>query len=120
MARAKKQQDDEDSGGEIPAKDFKTAHDIYRRDMRPAASKRAEFDQELSTASKAVKKQCHLVPAAASKAFKLHYETEDTKRDDWIESFCGCLNEAAGREVVKFNRGDLFSPRPTLVKTDED
>ena len=121
MNMARRKAKVEEAVQEIPTKDFGQAVNIYRQDIRPAVSKQQEHAQEASTGYKAIKKNCHVQPQAAKQAFRLWFNTEDAKRDDFLRSFCGCINEAAGREVVTFNESDLFaSERPRLVAIDGD
>lgn len=78
--------------GEVPKPDFKRAVKIYREDIRKAGSKAAEFQQELSTAFKTIKKGCNVHPGAAKLAFSLE-RMEDTKRDDFLRSLRGLMLE---------------------------
>jgi len=77
---------------EIVTPDFKLAVRYYREDIRPAQTKVGEFAQEQSTAYKAIKKQAHVNPGAAKLAFKLN-EMEDAKRDDFLRSLYGLMQE---------------------------
>lgn len=72
--------------------DYKLAVKLYREDIRPAQAKVGEFAQEQSTAFKAIKKQAHVNPGAAKMAFKL-CEMEDSKRDDFLRSLYGLMQE---------------------------
>jgi hypothetical protein len=90
MARAKLKPDDTD--GEIKQKDFAQAVRIYRQDIKQAVSKVGEHSQELSTAFKAIKKQCGISSKAAKLAFQLD-DMEDFKRDDFLRSLNGMLKE---------------------------
>lgn len=108
MARARKaRQDDDADTGEVKVKDFGLAVRLFRGDIKPANSSAAEKNQEASTAYKAIKKQAHIQPDAARKAFKLMDDTEDAKRDDWFRGFVGLVNEMAGRTVLTFHSNDL-------------
>lgn len=91
MARGRKA-DDKPINGEIPKPDFALAVKFYKDDIRPAQAKVGEFAQEQSTAYKAIKKQAHVHPGAAKLAFKLN-EMEDTKRDDFLRSLYGLMQE---------------------------
>lgn len=128
MARGQRARPAEDQAEEIKTKDFDLAVKLYRGDIAPAVSRAAEAMQEASTAYKAIKKQAHLQPDAARKAFKLMEDTEDAKRDDWLRCFVGLVNELGGRTVLTFHSNDLFDlpdqqpkpdkyarPKPTLV-----
>jgi hypothetical protein len=85
MAKAAKQD-------QVIKPDFKLAVKYYREDIRPAQAKVGEFAQEQSTAYKAIKKRAHVNPAAAKMAFKLN-EMEDDKRDDFLRSLYGLMQE---------------------------
>lgn len=78
--------------GEVPKHDFALAVRIYRTDIKKAASKVGEFNQELSTAYKAIKKNANIQPSAAKLAFKLD-DMEESKRDDFLRSLNGLLKE---------------------------
>ncbi|EQA97300.1 hypothetical protein [Sphingobium sp. HDIP04] len=91
MARGKKAAD-KPINGEIPKPDFALAVKLYKEDIRPAQAKVGEFAQEQSTAYKAIKKQAHVHPGAAKLAFKL-FDMEDTKRDDYLRSLYGLMQE---------------------------
>lgn len=89
MARNAKKKDDV----EVIAKpDFERAVRIYKQDIRPAQAKVGEYAQEQSTAYKEIKKACNIVPGAAKLAFKLN-EMEDVKRDDFLRSLYGLMQE---------------------------
>jgi len=90
MARAKLKPDEND--GAIKEKDYAQAVRIYRQDIKQAVSKVGEFSQELSTAYKAIKKQCGISSKAAKLAFQLD-DMEDFKRDDVLRSLNGMLKE---------------------------
>ncbi len=124
MARPARKQPDE-GGGEVPKMDFKTALKVYREDIKPAVGKVGEHSQELSTAYKFLKKQCHIQSGAAKLAFKLD-GMEESKRDDFLRGLNGLLKElrifmpsdlvdaaqgaAAGDVIPSGER-----PKPTLV-----
>ena len=115
VARAARKARDDD--GEVKVKDFGTAVKIFRTDIKPALSKAGEFNQEASTAYKAVKKQCHIQPGAAKAAFKL-VEMEDAKREDWLRSFNGTL-KAAGIDPSPADLVDMAQgsgPAPLVAK----
>lgn len=82
----------EDRVEEVMAPDFAKAVRYYRGDIKPAVSKVGEHAQEMSTAYKAIKKECHIQPQAARAAFRLS-EMEESKRDDYLRSFNGLLKE---------------------------
>lgn len=106
MARAKRKQDDEGVGGVIIEKDFDKAAKIIREDIKPARSSASEKMQEVSTAFKAIKKQCGLQPGAVKAAIKVA-EMEDAKGEDWLRCFVGQVNKLIGRDVLTFHGGDL-------------
>jgi hypothetical protein len=91
MARGKKAAD-KPINGEVPKPDFALAVKFYKEDIHPAQAKVGEFAQEQSTAYKAIKKQAYVHPGAAKLAFKLN-EMEDTKRDDFLRSLYGLMQE---------------------------
>lgn len=126
MARTARKPKDDDEGGVIHAKDFDKAISLFKNDIKPAQAKVGEHAQEQSTAFKAIKKLCHIQPAAAKAAFKL-FDMEDAKREDWLRAFNGLIEklgigikpdlvdqmqsgENKGPAPVQSNR-----PRPTLV-----
>lgn len=116
MARGKKAEQVE----EVKTMDFQQAVKLYRFDIKTANSEAAAQNQEASTAYKAIKKQCHIQPDAARKAFKLMDGTEEARRDDWFRGFVGLVNEMAGREMLTFNSDDLVDQmqghnKPRLV-----
>lgn len=107
VARGRKAREPEATAEEIKHKDFDLAAKLYREDIKPANSGAAERNQEASTAYKAIKKQAHIQPDAARKAFNLMDRTEDAKRDDWFRSFTGLVNKLAGRTMLTFHSNDL-------------
>lgn len=115
MARAKLKADEND--GEIKQKDFAQAVRIYRQDIKQAVSKVGEHSQELSTAYKAIKKQCGISSKAAKLAFQLD-DMEDFKRDDFLRSLGGMLNElgiAQPFDMVDMANESATRERPRLV-----
>lgn len=88
MANAAKK----DAAHEVPQKDFAGAIKIYREDIKAAATKVGEYAQEQSTAYKAIKKNCHIQPAAAKLAFKLD-AMEEAHRDDFLRCLHGLMTE---------------------------
>jgi hypothetical protein len=78
--------------GEVEKPDFAHAVKLYRETIRPAGAKVGEYNQESSQAYKEIKKIAHVQPAAAKAAFMLD-NMEEMKRDDWLRSFNGMLNE---------------------------
>lgn len=117
MARAAKVNDD--GAAVINTKDFEQAIRLYRGDIKKANTDAATSNQDASTAYKAIKKQCHIQPDSARKAFTLMDRTEDAKRDDWFRGFVGIVNGMAGREVLTFHDTDMVDamerPKPQLV-----
>lgn len=109
--------------GELPKPDFKCAVKIYRNDIRKSASKVGEFNQELSTAYKEIKKVCNIHPGAAKLAFKLE-RMEDTKRDDFLRSLQGLMlemNIGITEDLVDAAEGNDQSPIiPTVAKAETE
>lgn len=117
MARTARKK--EDDTGEVAKKDFKSAVRAYRTDIKSAASKVGEHAQEISTAYKFIKKNCHIQPQAAKVAFKLE-DMEEAKRDDFIRCFVGLLEEMniplQSNDLVDQAEGKTEPrPRPSLV-----
>lgn len=83
----------DDDEGLVHKKDFRRAMKIYHADIAPAASSAAEYMQTMSTAYKEIKKECH-IQAFAMKTFVKVAELEESRRDDWLRSFAGLLEEA--------------------------
>lgn len=110
---------------EVPQKDFAGAVRAYRNDIKPAVSKIAEYMQEVSTANKHVKKNCHIQPAIFKFACKL-VEMEESKRDDALRCLNGTLKEFGifmPRDMVDIAEGKSQesvvpqgdAPKPSLV-----
>jgi hypothetical protein len=76
---------------ELKTPDYKQALSIYRNDIKPATSKVGEYSQELSTAYKALKKQCRIPGWVAKLAFKLD-GLENAKRDVELRALSGLLS----------------------------
>lgn len=98
--------------GEVAQKDFAGAVRAYRNDIKPAISKVGEFSQEVSTAYKHIKKNCHIQSGAAKLAFKLD-DMEESKRDDFLRSFnglCKELNIRMPRDMVEDAEGKPVEP----------
>jgi lipopolysaccharide biosynthesis regulator YciM len=115
MARAKLKPDEND--GAIKEKDYAQAVRIYRQDIKQAISKVGEFSQELSTAYKAIKKQCGISSKAAKLAFQLD-DMEDFKRDDFLRSLGGMLKELGIQQpfdMVDMANESATRERPRLV-----
>lgn len=121
MARAAKKA----VSNEVPEKDFAGAVRAFRNDIKPAISKVGEFSQEVSTAYKHIKKNCHIQSGAAKLAFKLA-DMEDAKRDDFLRGFnglCKELNIVMPRDMVDAAQGkpvepiipEADRPKPALV-----
>ncbi len=111
--------------GEVAQKDFAGAVRAYRNDIKPAVSKIGEFAQEVSTATKHVKKNCHIQPAAFKFACKVA-EMEEAKRDDLLRGLNGMLKEFGifmPRDMVDIAEGKPVesvipaaeTPKPKLV-----
>lgn len=90
MARPKKNQDDHGGSvnGELPKPDFERAARLLRTDVKPAEEKVGEHSQTMSTAYKAIAKECHVNARAARLAYQLSKES-DEKRDDFLRSLRG-------------------------------
>lgn len=121
MARTARKPKD-DAAEEVQVKDPALAKKLYFHDIKPARSKASEHMQEVSTAMKAVKKQCHFQTSAFVSATRAH-ELEDAKKDDWLRGFVMILNELEGRTVLTFHSNDLVDiaqaaadqrPKPSL------
>jgi hypothetical protein len=77
---------------EIFTPDYAGAVRTYRTDIRSAEGKIGGFAQEMSTAFKHIKKNCHINPGAARLAFKLD-RMEEAARDDFLRSLNGLMTE---------------------------
>lgn len=119
MGRTARKKDDDVE--EVKAKDFAGAVKAWRHDIKPNISKVGEHNQEVATAYKHIKKNCHIQPQAAKLVFKLD-GMEDAHRDDWIRCFTGLCKELN----ISLNPVDLVDmaesdgeeqprPKPTLV-----
>lgn len=81
MGRPAKVKDDEpQNGGEVKKIDVDTALRIVRRDIKPNLAKVGEHNQELSTAYKAIRKDCNIPSWVIKLGLKLA-DTEDFKRE---------------------------------------
>lgn len=81
MGRPAKVKDDEpQNGGEVKKIDVDTAFRIVRSDIKPNLSKVGEHNQEVSTAYKAIKKDCGIPSWVIKLGLKLE-DMEDFKRD---------------------------------------
>lgn len=103
---------DDDNGGEIPQPDFEKAAKLLRHDVKPAEEKVGEHAQTMSTAYKAIKKQCHVNPSAAKLAFKLSKDSPE-KTDDFLRSLRGmmeALNVGITRDLVDEAEGGEEAP----------
>lgn len=108
-ARAKK--DDEPSV--VHEKDFDLAVKLWREDIERANSAAGASNKDASDAYKSIKKNAHIQPDAARKAFKLMGKTEDAARDDWFRGFVGIVNRMANRTVLTFHSDDLVDRAQT-------
>lgn len=116
MARGRAARTRDDDGGEIAVKDFAGAVRLWRNDIKPAISKVGEHNQEAGNAYKAIKKGCHIQPAAAKLAFKLD-GMEEAKRDDFLRCLTGLLKELnipleSNDLVDRAEKGEAPAPRP--------
>lgn len=96
----------DDGAHEVHAMDFDRALEIVKADINPAGTKVGEFSQEMSTAYKAIKSQCHIQPQSVKAAIKVA-GMEDAHRDDYLRGYVGMLNKMLGYELVTFHGGDL-------------
>lgn len=76
---------------QIEAPDYDGALRIYREDIKPAASKVGEHNQELSSAYKAIKKQCRIPGWVMKLGIKLD-GMEEAKRDVEMRALSGLLS----------------------------
>jgi len=103
VARAKKK---DDSVQEVKAMDFEAGKRVYFEDVKPGRSQASEHMQAVSTAMKHVKKHLGMVPGGYQVALKL-YEMEEGKREAFIRSVVGQLNELLGHVVLSHHYTDL-------------
>jgi hypothetical protein len=80
MARPKKSDAEPQNGGEVKKIDVDNAFRIVRNDIKPNISKVGEHNQEVSTAYKAIKKDCGIPSWIIKLGLKLE-SMEDFKRD---------------------------------------
>lgn len=123
MARAAKKKTD-DAVTEIKTMDFDRVKKLYLNDIKPARSEASSQGQTVAEAMKVIKKQCHVEPQGARKAFSA-FEMEDAHREIHIRSFVGVFNALIGFEAITCNFGDLVDqaegkaepkrPKPNLV-----
>ena len=112
MARTVRKAPDDD--GEIKTKDFAGAVRALKEDILPAQSKVGEHAQEMSTAYKHIKKNCHIQPAAARMAFR-PADMEAAKREDFLRSFNGLIAEldiGLPADLVDMAEGTKAGPPP--------
>lgn len=114
-----KKDDGPQNGGEIEQPDFDRAARLLKNDVKPAEEKVGEHAQVMSTAYKAIKKECHVNPAAAKLAYKLSRQSEE-KTDDFLRSLQGmfaALNVGITRDLVDEAEGAEATPIiPTKAK----
>lgn len=104
--------DEGENGGAIDPPDFERAARLLKHDVKPAEEKVGEHAQVMSTAYKAIKKECHVNPAAAKLAYKLSRQSEE-KTDDYLRSLRGmlsALNVGITRDLVDEAEGAEESP----------
>ena len=92
MARGRRARPVVEEVEEVGEMDFARAARIFRSEIAPAQAKVGEHAQEMSTAYKEIKKHCGIQPQAARIAFRLA-DMEDAKREDWLRSFFGLVDE---------------------------
>lgn len=90
MARQKLKAEDTD--GEIKPIDAKRACQILRQDILPNITKIGERSQEVSTAYKAVRKECNIPTWVMKLGIKLK-DTEDFKRDHELRAMKAVFEE---------------------------
>lgn len=83
-----KNDDGPQNGGAVEQPDFEKAARILKRDVKPAEEKVGEHAQMISTAIKAIAKECHVNTKAARLVFWLSKQS-DEKADDFLRSFTG-------------------------------
>ena len=124
MARTARKPKDDDTG-EVKKMDFERVKSIYLNDIAPAKSEASSKGQTVAEAMKIIKKQCHVEPQGAQKAFSA-FRMEDAHREIHIRSMVGVFNALMGSEILTCNFGDLVDiaegkvpakprPRPKLV-----
>lgn len=126
MAQAAK---NDDGAHEVHTMDFDRALEIVKGDINPAATKVGDHAQEMSTAYKLIKKECHIQPQSVKAAIKIA-DMEDAHRDDYLRGMVGMLNKTLGFELLTFHGGDLVDQaegnggRPNLrlatMQSDDD
>jgi hypothetical protein len=102
---ARKPKDDGDSG-EVKVMDFDRVKKIYLGEIKPAKTEASSQGQTVGEAMKIIKKQCHVEPQGARKAFSA-FEMEDLHRETHIRSFVGTFNALMGETVLTCSFGDL-------------
>ncbi len=115
-----KNDDGPQNGGAIEQPDFEKAARLLKHDVKPAEEKVGEHAQVMSTAYKAIKKDCHVNPAAAKLAYKLSRQSEE-KTDDYLRSLRGmleALNVGITRDLVDEAEGAESAPIiPTVERS---
>lgn len=104
------------NGGMIEQPDFEKAARILQRDVKPAEEKVGEHAQMISTAIKAIGKECHVNTKAARLVFWLSKQS-DEKADDFLRSFtgmCGVMDVGLTTDLVDAAEG---KEAPALVPT---
>jgi hypothetical protein len=104
VARPKKKQTDVVE--EVKAMDFAGGKRVYFEDVKPARSQASEHMQTVSTSMKHVKKHLNMVPGGYQVALKI-YEMEAGKREAFIRTVVGQLNELLGHEILSHHYVDL-------------
>lgn len=107
-----KKDDGPQNGGVIEEPDFERAARILRRDVKPAEEKVGEHSQSMSTAYKAIGKECHVNTKAARLAYWLSKQSEE-KTDDYLRSLRGMLsamNVGITRDLVDEAEGADEAP----------
>lgn len=78
--------------GEVAEMDFARAIELFLGDIRPGQTSAASSMQEVSTAFKTIKKECH-IPGWAMKAFIALFQMEDTARDKAMRALNGLCKQ---------------------------
>lgn len=113
-----KNNDGPQNGGVLEQPDFEKAARILQRDVKPAEEKVGEHAQMISTAIKAIGKECHVNTKAARLVFWLSKQS-DEKADDFLRSFtgmCGVMDVGLTTDLVDAAEGKVAPP---LVPTKE-
>jgi hypothetical protein len=106
MARAKKIKDEVDeNGGVVKPIDAERAAKIIREDILPELSTVGDHSQRMSTAYKAIRKECNIPSWVVRQAIRLKDE-EDFKRDHELRAFQAML-KAFGIGIIRADLADM-------------